>query len=280
MNPLVDVDELARELDEVVLVDARYWLGQAGRGRAAYEQGHLPGARFVDVDAELADPPAADGIRPGTHTSGRHPLASAERFAATVRRLGIDASSRVVVYDQSNGLAASRLWWLLRDGGHGDVRVLDGGFDAWVASGGELSTDEPAEGQGSFVPGPGQLPVVELDELAGLAGQGHRLVDVRAAERFRGEVEQVDPVAGHIPGAENLPATSLQTADGHFLATDELRERLGHLRAGDVVSCGSGLTASQVLLAAEVAGIDGLRLYPGSYSQWISDPARPVETSR
>lgn len=279
VNPLISASELLGALEggsPLVLVDARFWLGQHGRGRAAYEAGHIPGARFVDVDEELAEPARGDGIRPGTSARGRHPRPSAERLTGAVGRLGINDDSSVVVYDQGTSLAAAWFRWLLRDAGQLNIRVLDGGFAAWQAAGGAVSTDDPADGTGSFVPQPGQLPALTVDEVPGFLAAGHQLVDVRAAERFRGETEPVDPIAGHIPGASNLPASTLQQADGRFLPAADLRVHLSGIAAGDAFSCGSGLTASQALLAAESAGIDGLAIYPGSWSEWIADPARPV----
>jgi len=216
VNPLISASELLGALEggsPLVLVDARFWLGQHGRGRAAYEAGHIPGARFVDVDEELAEPARGDGIRPGTSARGRHPRPSAERLAGAVGRLGINNDSSVVVYDQGTSLAAAWFRWLLRDAGQLNIRVLDGGFAAWQAAGGAVSTDD-ADGTGSFVPQPGQLPALTVDEVPGFLAAGHQLVDVRAAERFRGETEPVDPIAGHIPGASNLPASTLQQADG------------------------------------------------------------------
>ena len=262
----------------LVVVDARYWLGQHGRGLAAFEAGHLPGARFVDVDAELAESPATSAeARPGTHPGGRHPRPTAQRLAGAVRRLGIDADSTVLVHEQQGSLSAAWFVWLLRDAGFtGRLLVLDGGFAAWQRSGGAVSTDVLPDAEGTFVPRPGHLPILDADEVPAWIAAGHQVVDVRAAERFRGESEPVDPVAGHIPGAKNLPLSELQNPDGTFLSSDDLARRMAFLSAGDALSCGSGLTASLVFLAASVAGVDGLRLYPGSWSDWISDPTRPV----
>ncbi|GAA1396740.1 sulfurtransferase [Luteococcus peritonei] len=272
MEPLLQADQLVELLDrqDLVLIDVRYRLGSPGWGREQYLAGHLPGAVFVDVDEELSAPVAADRV------GGRHPLPAHADFQASMRRCGVRTDSHVVVCDQANSLAAARLWWLLRHHGHERVQVLDGGVEAWRAAGGELTTELPAPETGDVVAQPGRLPLATADELPGLMEQGRHVVDVRAAERFRGESEPIDPVAGHIPGALNLPATTLQQSDGRFLPPGELRQRLEVLRPGDVTSCGSGLTASQVQLGAAAAGIGGLVLYAGSWSDWVSDPTRPV----
>lgn len=253
-----------RDLD-ATLLDVRFWLNEPGRGREAWLAGHIPGAAFVDLDADLAGP-----------GSGRHPLPDPQRFQAAMRRCGVSASRTVVVYDQAQSLGAGRAWWLLTHFGHPDVRVLDGGFAAWERAGGEIETGEISVAPGDFVAGPGLLPTVDAAGIPSLIASGHRLVDVRAPERFRGETEPIDPVAGHIPGAVNLPATTLFRPDGRFLPQPELRAALSGVRPGDAVSCGSGITASQVLLALDAAGVPDVRLYPGSWSDWITDPARPI----
>lgn len=255
-----------------VVIDVR-WPGPGvpGTGLSAYRQGHIPTSTWIDLETELAGPVVGPG--------GRHPLPESVVFERAMRRAGVDADSDVVVLDGDNSLAAGRLWWLLRDAGHERVRVLDGGFAAWERIGGELESGDPSpRPEGTFVGRSGCLPVVDAHEvLAGLR-QGIRLWDVRAAERYRGEREPIDPVAGHIPGARNLPSTWLQRPDGSFLDRESLREVLRDVRAGDVVYCGSGITAAQALLALAVAGLDrGVRLYPGSWSDWISAGDRPVE---
>ncbi len=265
---LVSAQNLRQLLDAgepLTVLDARFWLTEPGRGHREYLAGHVPGASFVDVDADLAGP-----------GEGRHPLPDPEHFAAAMRRCGVTASRPVVVLDQDVSLAAGRAWWLLRHFGHPDVRVLDGGFAAWVRSGGPVEVGEAHAAPGDFEPGPGVMPHVDADAIPALLAAGFKVVDVRAPKRFRGEVEPIDPVAGHIPGATNLPASTLFEPDGTFLPAARLRALLGELKAGDVVSCGSGITASQVLLACDEAGIQGVALYPGSWSGWISDPARPV----
>lgn len=275
MEPLVSAEELAGLLAQpgsLVVIDVGYQLGQPGWGREQYLAGHIPGAHFVDVETELSSH-RSDG------TGGRHPLPEPEDFQRVMRRCGVDADSTVVVVDQETMLSAGRLWWLLRHHGHGAVRALNGGMRAWTGAGGVVSTVEPEAASGDFKANPGGLPTVDAEQIPALLAAGGRLVDVRAAERFRGDSEPIDPVAGHIPGATNLPASQLMAPDGGFLPVQVLRERLDGLRPGDAVSCGSGLTASQVLLAADAAGIADVALYPGSWSDWITDHSRPVATA-
>jgi thiosulfate/3-mercaptopyruvate sulfurtransferase len=264
---LLGIDDLD-DLDAVV-VDVRLALtGPTGYER--YATGHIPGAAYLDVDDDLAAPPGA---------GGRHPLPDPGRFVEAVRGAGVSRGSRVVAYDDGPGTAAARLWWLLRDYGHDDVLVLDGGLAAWTAAGRPVSTEpvhpEPGDWDGS----PGGLPVVEADDVPGLAAGGV-LIDVRAAERFRGEHEPIDPVAGHIPGAVNAPLTENTGDLGRFLPDEELRTRFRALGVRDGVPvaayCGSGVTATQTLLALRLAGFGDAALYPGSWSGWITDPSRPV----
>ena len=267
---LIDVAELHRRLataDAPVVLDVRWALGDPN-GAEHYREGHIPGAVYVDLDTELAGPHA-----PGT---GRHPLPDLEKFQSDVRRWGVTRRGGVVVYDNSGGLAAARAWWLLRWTGVTDVRILDGGLAAWAEAGHFQATGEarprPA---GDIVLEPGQLPTLTADEAAELARTGS-LVDARAGERYRGEVEPIDPRAGHIPGAASLPTAA--NLDGHrFLATDALRERFAGLRGPVGVYCGSGVTAAHEIAALAIAGVDAA-LYPGSWSEWSSDPERPAET--
>lgn len=270
---LISAADLRSLLDAeapLTLLDVRYYLPQPGRGRAEYLESHIPGAAFVDLDTDLA----AHSDGPG----GRHPLPDREAFTASMRRAGVRAENLVVVYDQQTSLAAGRAWWMLRNAGHPDVRVLDGGFAAWNRLGGEIASGEQHHEPGDFTAGPDALAQVSASEIGGLLDAGRHLFDVRAPERFRGETEPIDPVAGHVPGATNLPATDLFQADGTFKSPGELRSILAGVHAGDAVSCGSGVTAAQALVAFEAAGIDGVALYAGSWSDWISDPARPVAT--
>ncbi len=275
-GPLVAVDDLAAP--DVVLLDTRLALtGPPGRER--YDAGHLPGAAYVDLDADLAAP-AAVPPTPG----GRHPLPDPDRFVAAMRCAGVRRGSTVVVYDDGPATAAARLWWLLRDYGHDDVRVLDGGLAAWTAAGRPLSTAPVSPVPGDWVGTPGHLPTVSADDVPAAARDGV-LVDVRAGERFRGEHEPIDPVAGHIPGAVNAPLLGNTDALGRFLRPEVLRARFTALGIGDAdrvtAYCGSGVTATQTILALHLAGLGGeqtVALYPGSWSDWISDPTRPVAT--
>ncbi len=261
--------ELAERADEPrpLVVDVRWSL--AGADRAGYTAGHVPGAVFCDLDTELAGPPGE---------GGRHPLPSPEQMAALLRRLGITAGRRVVVLDGGAGAAAARAWWCLRWVGHEDVQVLDGGLAAWVAAGGPVEQGDvepvPAE---DVVVHAGSMPTVTAEQV--LHRTVGRLLDARAPERFRGEVEPVDPVAGHIPGAVSCWTGSLQTPDGRYLPREEVRDLLlGADEVADVTAyCGSGVTASQLVLLGHEVGLE-VALYPGSWSHWVRDPARPVAT--
>ena len=271
---LLSAEQLAADLAgpaAPVVLDVRWRLGDPAGGRSAYLRGHVPGAQFVDLDTELAGPPGR---------GGRHPLPDPAVFAAAMRRSGVRGDRAVVVYDAADSTTAARAWWLLRDAGHPQVRVLDGGLRAWVDAGLPRETAVHAAEAGDFHPHPGQLPVVDAEGAARVAGAGV-LLDARAAERFRGEVEPVDPVAGHIPGARSMPTSSSVDDRGRFLDADTLRRRfegLGVEPGAEVAAyCGSGVTACQTLVALALAGIDGA-LYPGSWSEWIVDPARPVAT--
>lgn len=270
MDAIISGTDLAGDLAgprPPVVLDVRYTLG-GPPGRPEYDAGHIPGAAYVDLDAELAAPPG-----PG----GRHPLPDPDVFGAAMRRAGVTAGRPVVVYDAGQGWSAARCWWLLRYTGHPDVRVLDGGLAAWP---GELSRTAPPEGAGDFTPEPGALPVLTAADAAVLA-RGGVLFDARAGERYRGETEPIDPVAGHIPGAVSAPTAENLGADGRFLPAADLAARfraLGATPGAEVgVYCGSGVSAAQEVLALAIAGIPAA-LYPGSWSEWVADPARPVAT--
>jgi thiosulfate/3-mercaptopyruvate sulfurtransferase len=272
---LVTPAALARELDHgrgPVLLDVRWRLG-GPPGIESYRRGHLPGAVFTDLDRELAAPPG-----PG----GRHPLPEAAAFQAAMRAAGVGQERPVVAYDDGDGTAAARAWWLLRYFGHPHVRVLDGGYAAWTAGGHPVSVTEPAPEPGDFTARPGQMPLLDATGAQGLAGSGI-LLDARAAERYRGDTELVDPVAGHIPGAVSAPTTGNVNTDGTFKDADELQDRFAVLGArpdgGPAVGayCGSGVTAAHEVLALALAGIPAA-LYVGSWSDWITDPARPIAT--
>lgn len=268
VSPLVSTTELRALLSREprpVLLDVRYRLG-GPPGGPLHEAGHVPGAAYVDLDRDLAAPPGA---------GGRHPLPDSATFLAAMRAAGVRTDRPVVVYDDWSGHAAARAWWLLRHHGHGDVRVLDGGWSAWVADDGEVETGPLVPEPGDLDGEPGHMPVVEADGVLDVGV----LVDARAPERYRGEVEPVDPVAGHVPGAVNVPTARNLTEDGRFRPVEELREvyaEAGAVPGADVAAyCGSGVTACLDVLALELVGVRAA-LYPGSWSGWITDPTRPV----
>lgn len=267
---LVEPEELAARLDRgerVVLLDVRGSM-TGPPGRPEHEAGHLPGAVFVDLETELSGPHG--------HGGGRHPLPDPEAFQAVMRAAGVDDDVPVVAYDGATSLYAARLWWLLTDAGHRDVRVLDGGYAGWVAAGLPVETGPVApEVPGGFVARPGHRD--RVDAAAILAGVGSPVVDVRAANRYRGETEPFDPVAGHIPGALNRPAADLLDERSRFRPAVEVAAAFAGVEA-PVLYCGSGVTAAQALLALEASGLEGGRIYPGSWSDWLSDPERPVAT--
>lgn len=275
---LVDAATLAAHLSDPDwrVLDCRFDLARPEAGAEAYAASHVPGALYAHLDRDLSSP--------RTERSGRHPLPEPDALARTFAGFGIDARVQVVAYDDSAGMYAARAWWLLRWLGHANVAVLDGGLAAWRAAGLPLVTERPTIAPREFVAHPRARATVNADELAGLLeGNAALLLDARAAERFEGKVEPLDPRAGHVPGARNHPYTRNLAADGRFLAPEELSARLAARLGGrapvDVVSmCGSGVTACHTLLALEIAGLGGARLYPGSWSEWSRDPERPVAT--
>jgi thiosulfate/3-mercaptopyruvate sulfurtransferase len=253
-----------------VLADVRWTLG-GPPGKPDFEACHIPGAAWVDLEMHLSAPAGA---------GGRHPLPPVTVFEQAMRHIGVREDSLVVVYDAATSQAASRLWWLLTDAGHRRVRVLNGGLAAWIAAGlPTVSGPETPPARGNFVAHPGQRPQLNAAAIASRLGTSDapRLVDVRAPERYSGETEPIDPVAGHIPGAINLPATAHLDADGRFLPPAKIAAQYAAVGGGEgaVLYCGSGITAAQSLLALESAGVTAA-LYPGSWSDWISDPSRPV----
>ncbi|MFE9203020.1 sulfurtransferase [Micromonospora sp. NPDC007230] len=272
---LIEPDRLAAELDRAdppTLLDVR-WRLVGPPGRDDYAAGHLPGGVFIDLDTELCGRPGA---------AGRHPLPDPAALQAALRAAGVRAGHPVVVYDGGDGMSAARAWWTLRWAGHRAVRVLHGGFPAWVAAGLPVSTEAPAPAPGDVTVAPGALPVLDAGEAARLAAaDAGVLLDVRAAPRYRGETEPIDPVAGHVPGAVNLPAPEYVT-DGRFPAAEALRERFAAagVAGGAPVGayCGSGVTAAQAVLALHLAGRPDAALYVGSWSNWVADPDRPVAT--
>lgn len=281
---LIDAESLAPLIGNpaLAILDCRFDLAAPDAGRQAYLREHIPTARYVDLNRDLSGPL--------TPQSGRHPLPDPNRIAARLDELGIGPGTQVIAYDENNGSFAARAWWVLRWVGHTEVAVLDGGFKAWVDGGGSLETGEP------FRPLPGASGAASrrfharIDEqavlrtaqvLEALAQPGRLLIDARAAERFAGAVEPLDPVAGHVPGAVNHPFSANLAANGHFLPPAELKRRWLERLAGTsphavIAMCGSGVTACHNLLAMEVAGLPGAALYAGSWSEWIRDPKRPV----
>jgi thiosulfate/3-mercaptopyruvate sulfurtransferase len=264
---LISAGELAHRLaaapDALRAVDVRWYLNQPGKGQAAYESGHLPGAIFLDVDLDLSDP---DGLG----SPGRHPLPSPAVFARRLGSAGVGSRHFVVAYDDVGGTMASRLWWMLDNLRHrGGVAVLDGGITAWTASGEALQTVRPDYGPEVLELAPDWTNVILRDDLARSLGRV-ALLDARAPERYRGEVEPIDPVAGHIQGATSSPTSANLGLDGRFLPAQKLRDRYAELAAGRpvVTYCGSGTTACHNSLAMRVAGLPDPILYVGSYSDW------------
>lgn len=260
----------------LVIVDCRFELSNPDWGLLEYQIGHLPGAVYADLNKDLSGP-----ITP---TSGRHPLPDPEKFIQKAGEWGINSRSQVIVYDQDGGAYASRLWWLLRTYGHEAVAVLDGGIPAWLEAGYTLSSQKvslkPAEFEG--YPDPNQWVTTAEMELL-LNDPSFIFIDARASERFRGEVEPIDRIAGHIPGAVNRPYTENLSSDGMLLLKEQLHQAfddlLGKLSPDRIVTyCGSGVTSCHHLLAMEIAGLYGAKLYVGSWSEWIRDPSRPIAT--
>ena len=279
LTTLVAVDKLAAHLEDPrwLIVDCRFDLTQPAAGEAAYDAGHIPGAIYAHLDRDLSSP-----ITPST---GRHPLPDPERFAATLSRWGVTADTQVIAYDADNGMYASRLWWLLRWMGHRAVAVLDGGFKAWIAARRPTTTEIPSRQPSQFQARPDRDLRLDAEQVQARVQQADwRLLDARAPERFAGKVEPLDTVAGHVPGARNHPFATNLASDGRFGAPEELRRRYQQSQAGvtddhTIVMCGSGVTACHLLLAMEVAGKPGARLYAGSWSEWIRDAKRPVEVT-
>jgi thiosulfate/3-mercaptopyruvate sulfurtransferase len=260
--PLISPEELVARLGDLKIVDIRWALTDPSHGRSAYEAGHIPGAVFADLDRDLSGSPGP----------GRHPLPDVADFATTLGRLGISPGDGVVAYDDAGGTVAARLWWMLRAIGHERSQLLDGGYRTWVELGlpVEIGDREPTP---AAYPAPdGFVGAIEREDL----GEG-ALIDARAPERFRGEIEPVDPKAGHIPGAINRPATSNLGPDGRFRDAGELAAMYGGLGEGVVVSCGSGVNGCHAALAMVLAGLPMPRLYVGSFSEW-SNLDLPVET--
>lgn len=279
-GPLVGPDELAALLasaEPPTVLDVRWRLPGSAPDkpptREEYATGHIPGAVFVDLDADLCGPPGA---------GGRHPLPDPADLEAALRRAGVSAGRPVVVYDSGDNQAAARAWWTLRWAGVAGARVLDGGYAAWTAGGHPVEPGVVEPPPGDVTVRPGGLPVLDAAGAGALPGRGGVLVDARIAARFRGEVEPVDPVAGRIPGAVNVPAADLSRPDGRLRPPGELRSVFAAAGIGDGTPvgayCGSGVTAAHTVLALTAAGVPAPALYVGSWSHWITDPTRPIAT--
>jgi thiosulfate/3-mercaptopyruvate sulfurtransferase len=276
-DPLIQPDELAARLGEsgLLICDCRHDLVDAEAGRRAYALGHVPGAHFLHLDDDLSGP--------RTGSNGRHPLPDPQRFAQRMAAIGLAPDVEVVAYDASGGAFAARLWWLLRWLGHDRVRVLDGGWPAWMAVGGEVSVASAQQVPKAWEAIPRPWTVSVHDVVANLTRRAFQLIDARAPGRFAGEGETLDPVAGHIPGARNRFFQLNLDGSGRFKSPEQLRAEWQPVLAGlspdqIVHQCGSGVTACHNLLALELAGYSGSRLYPGSWSEWCSDPTRPIAT--
>ena len=275
---LISTEDLARHLEnpDWVVVDCRFNLADTEAGRRAYRNGHLPGARYAHLDEGLSGP-----IVPGK--TGRHPLPNPDVAALRFERLGIGNDVQVVAYDDSGGMVAARLWWMLRWLGHDAVAVLDGGWQRWIAEGRPVGTAIPEPQPRAFIPKPRPGLLIGVKTVEEIRRQPEfKLVDSRAAERYRGEVEPIDPIAGHIPGALNLSNADTVGTEGCFLSEENLqrhfRQALGETDASHTVFyCGSGVSACRNILAYKHAGLGDALLYPGSWSEWITDPSREVE---
>jgi thiosulfate/3-mercaptopyruvate sulfurtransferase len=276
---LVDVATLATHLHDPtwLIVDCRFDLANPHAGEAAFGQGHIPGAVYAHLDCDLAAPITA--------TTGRHPLPDPQDFARTLGRWGVTANTQVVAYDADNGMYAARLWWMLRWVGHNAAAVLDGGFKAWLGAGMESSTETPQRTNSQFAARADRSMWVDASEVGRASNDASwRVLDARAPERYRGSVEPIDSVAGHVPGARNHPFAKNLASDARFASPAELRSKFaascdGVVAERTIAMCGSGVTACHLLLALEVAGQPGAKLYPGSWSEWIREPSRPVATN-
>jgi thiosulfate/3-mercaptopyruvate sulfurtransferase len=270
---LITAARLLDRLDapDLRIADVRWWLTDREKGRRDYDASHIPGAVFVDLDRDLSAPEGP----------GRHPLPDAVTFLARMEELGFGREHEIVVYDDAGGTVAARLWWMLDNLGHPRVRLLDGGLPAWIAAGGPVTAEAPNHPPAELHLADRWRGTIDRDALAAGAGR-LTVLDARARERYRGDVEPVDPVAGHIPGARSAPATATLGTEGRFLPPDALRDHLAQIEEGAlgrtvVASCGSGVTACHTILAHRVAGLPDPLLYPGSYSDW-SRSGMPVAT--
>lgn len=268
--------DLARHTSDPhwLFVDCRFDLANPAAGEASYRAGHIPGAVYAHLDRDLSSP-----ISP---TTGRHPLPEPEKFAETLSQWGVQPATQVIAYDADVGAHAARLWWLLRWAGHRAVAVLDGGYKGWIGAGLPISMAPTQRARSNFVARPDRSMWLDAREVQErITHSNWRLLDARAPERFSGEVEPIDKVAGHVPGAVNHPFTTNLGPNGRFLKADELAARFDRSQNGvnndhTIVMCGSGVTACHLLLGLEVADKHGAKLYAGSWSEWIRDPSRPV----
>ncbi len=276
---IINAAELAMHLNDLdwAIVDSRFALADTEQGRRDYLEDHISGAVYAHMDNDLSGP-----IVPGK--TGRHPLPNIEQMAARLSNWGIDAQTQVVVYDNVGGAFAARLWWLLHWLGHESVAVLDGGWRGWQAAGGTTTAGEEVREARTFAPDPRDDMVLDVTAVQSrLRGRSFKLFDSRGADRYRGENETIDPVAGHIPGSHSAPFAENLNAQGHFRSVEELQTRFEQLLQDSTPDeatfyCGSGVTAAHNLLAMAHAGMEGAQLFAGSWSEWITDPARPVAT--
>jgi len=272
---IVSVDDLAAH-PEWRVFDCSHAIGDADAGARAYAEGHIPGALHARMEGVLSGPRSGN--------NGRNPLPTAQEFADWLGSAGLQSVDQVVVYDRSGNAAATRMWWMLRWIGHKAVAVLDGGLAAWTAAGHRLSTETKAPNPTKYTPLPDDALHVDVDFIARNLGKTDVLmIDARGGDKFAGINETTDPRGGHVPGAINRPYTQNVTAEGLFKSAEQLRAELQTLiegRSGDqiIAQCGSGVSACHNILAMEIAGISGVRLYPGSWSEWCADPTRPIET--
>ena len=279
-STLIAAADLAPHLADPdwLIVDCRFDLTRPAAGEAAYAQGHIPGAVYAHLDRDLAAPVTA--------SSGRHPLPAPQDFARTLGRWGLTRETQVIAYDADTGAYAARLWWLLRWVGHRKVAVLDGGLKTWTGAGLPVTSDVGSRTPTQYAVNPDRDLWLDAAQVGAHVGSGRwRLLDARAPERFAGEVEPIDPVAGHVPGATNHPFALDLDSDGRFLPPAELRARFETSQAGiddahTIAMCGSGVTACHLLLGLEIAGKPGAKLYAGSWSEWLRDPARGVARGR
>ena len=277
-TPLISSQQLADQLGDanIVICDCRHDLMDLEKGRRAYAEGHIPGAHFIHLDEDLS------GKKTGQN--GRHPLPDIDAFAKTMGSIGIDGTKQVIAYDDAGGPYAARLWWLLRWLGHDQVALLDGGINRWIAEGRAIDRVTPSAKPANFIAKQKNGMTVDANFiLANIKQPSAIVVDARAPERYRGETEPIDAVAGHIPGALNRVFKNNLNTDGTFKSAAILKQEFAALLGGkspsDVINqCGSGVTACHNLFAMEIAGLSGSKLYPGSWSEWCADPARPVAT--